>query len=313
MWLASQGCGWGEAQSPTPQNSPPQAVPIHSSPDQYIYQELFPASAVTLLSSCMAPSRVRRVSTSSGSSLPWEGDVEVEDITPPPSPPPLPAGVPQGDPHVNQIIITVSDSSESEDDGFIEVLQVDRYWDRARPPACRRRDDQPPCQGVNRSCRRAVAVLAMEAGLLSFESQERNLQVSVPVSPGLSYFTWCSSNLFCRGLVPLSVTALPPPYPGIPEFLVGSALPGFTWMRVLTSFGPFQPAVRSYVFHTELSLPSLLACLFSGPVPAALLSNPVPHVNLEALLPANYYFVSMHSIPEDGPLLASEGGHIVDV
>jgi hypothetical protein len=227
--------------------------------------------------------------------------------------PPPPPGVPQGDPHFNQIVITVADSSDSEDDGFIEVMQVDRYWDRARPPACRRRDDQPPCQGVNRSCRRAVAVLAMEAGLLSFESEERNLQVSVPVAPGLSYFTWCSSNLFCRGLVPLSVTTLAPPYPGLPEFLIGSAVPGYTWMRVLTSFGPFQPSVRSYVFHTELSMPSLLACLFTGPVPAALLATPVPHVSLESLLPASYYFVSMHSIPEGGPLLASEGGHVVDV
>jgi hypothetical protein len=231
----------------------------------------------------------------------------------PPSLPSPPPGVPQGDPHFNQIVITVADSSDSEDDGFIEVMQVDRYWDRARPPACRRRDDQPPCQGVNRSCRRAVAVLAMEAGLLSFESEERNLQVSVPVAPGLSYFTWCSSNLFCRGLVPLSVTTLAPPYPGLPEFLIGSAVPGYTWMRVLTSFGPFQPSVRSYVFHTELSMPSLLACLFTGPVPAALLATPVPHVSLESLLPASYYFVSMHSIPEGGPLLASEGGHVVDV
>jgi hypothetical protein len=122
MWLASQGCGWGgrhraqRCRTVPPRQSQSILLQISTSIENFS-----PTSAVTLLSSYMAPSRVRRVSTSSGQSLPWEGDVEVEDITPPPSPPPPPAGVPQGDPHINQIIITVSDSSESEDDGFIEV------------------------------------------------------------------------------------------------------------------------------------------------------------------------------------------------
>jgi hypothetical protein len=30
------------------------------------------------------------------------------------------------------------------------------------------------------------------------------------------------------------------------------------------------------VFSSELSMPSLLACFFSGPVPIALLTNPAP-------------------------------------
>jgi hypothetical protein len=48
------------------------------------------------------------------------------------------------------------------------------------------------------------------------------------------------------------------------------------------------------VFSSELSMPSLLACFFSGPVPIALLTNPAPpHVNLEACQLANYYFVTI--------------------
>jgi len=218
--------------------------------------------------------------------------VEGEEFFPSPFPPFSPVGDLQGDPHINQII-TVSDDGESEDDGYIEVLQIERYWDRDRPPPCRRRNDQPPCQGVNLSCRKAIAVLAMETGLLRFQSYERNLQVSVPVTPGLSYFTWCTKNLFFRGLVPLAVASVPPPNPALPEFLIGSGLPGVTWMRVFSSFGPFQPAVRSFVFSTQQSMPSLLACFFTGPVPVSLLANPTPHLNLESTLIANYYYVSM--------------------
>jgi hypothetical protein len=208
-----------------------------------------------------------------------EGEVKREIVSLSPSPPPL-------------IIVTDSDSDSDE---IPRVLQVERYWDRARPPPCRRIDGQPPChQSNNLSCRKAIAVLAMQAGLLSLRSVERNLEVSVPVTPGLSYFTWCTSNLFFRGLVPLAVTFVPPPNPDLAEFFIGSALPGVTWMRVFSSIGPFQPAVRSFVFSSELSMPSLLACFFSGPVPIALLTNPAPpHVNLEACQLANYYFVTI--------------------
>jgi len=127
-----------------------------------------------------------------------EGEVKEEIVSLSPSPPP---------------IIIVSDSdSDSDSDEIRNVLQVERYWDRARPPPCRRIDGQPPChQSNNLSCRKAIAVLAMQAGLLSLRSIERNLEVSVPVTPGLSYFTWCTANLFFRGLVPLAVTFVPPP------------------------------------------------------------------------------------------------------
>jgi hypothetical protein len=58
---------------------------------------------------------------------------------------------------------------------------------------------------------------------------------------------------------------------------------GLTWMRVKTTYGPLGPAVWSYVFPIELSLPGLLACFFSGPVQPMLLANPAPSVNLEAI------------------------------
>jgi hypothetical protein len=87
---------------------------------------------------------------------------------------------------------------------------------------------------------------------------------------------------------------VPPPNPGLLDFFIGSALPGVTWMQVFSSIGPFQPAVRSFVFSSELAMPSLLACFFNGPVPVALLTHPAPpHVNLESLQLANYYFVSV--------------------
>ena len=210
-----------------------------------------------------------------------EGEVKEEIVSLSPSPPP---------------IIIVSDSdSDSDSDEIRNVLQVERYWDRARPPPCRHIDGQPSCQHSNNlSCRKAIAVLAMQEGVLAFRNVERNLEVSVPVTPGLSYFTWCTANLFFRGLVPLAVTFVPPPNPGLLDFFIGSALPGVTWMQVFSSIGPFQPAVRSFVFSSELAMPSLLACFFNGPVPVALLTRPAPpHVNRESLQLANYYFVSV--------------------
>jgi hypothetical protein len=242
-----------------------------------------------------------------------ESEDSGDEGTPPPTPSPPAHGLPQGDPVFNPITVTIADDSSSEDDGFLEVIQVDRYWNRNTPPACRRRDDQFPCQAIGRSCRRAVAIFALENSVLTFECPARNLAVDVPVFPGINVFSWCIANLYCKGIVPLIVTPLPS-LEGIPEFFIRGLPPGLTWMRVETTYGPLRPATHSYVFPVELSLPGLLACFFSGPVPQGLLANPSPSVNLQAVWQgAKHFFVSVYSMPEDGPLLSNPNMRIVDV
>jgi len=243
----------------------------------------------------------------------------------------FPRGVPQGDgpyflpPHhdyADPLLDQPNDwgSEPEEDDGFVEVLEVDEYPCVDRPPFCRRGDDQRvycmrmlPTIG-DRACRRAVAVLAAKAGTLVFECEEKRLRREVEVGEGLHIFSWCFSNLAFKGFKPLSTTPLPP-LEGIPDFTIANAAEGpMTWLRVETAMGPFRPMARSYVFNVERDAPTLLACFCPGPVPLSILLMPSPTANLENFMPtAKYYYVYLTSVPECGPLLDRAGYRIIDV
>jgi hypothetical protein len=127
-----------------------------------------------------------------------------DEGTPPHSPSPPAHGLPQGDPVFNPVTVTITDDSSSEDGGFVEIIQVDRYWNRCVPPACRRRDDQFPCQAIGRSCHRAVGIFALENSVLTFKCPARNLAVDVLVFPasmcsrGVSRI--CTARALCRWL-----------------------------------------------------------------------------------------------------------------
>jgi hypothetical protein len=234
-------------------------------------------------------------------------------------------GVHQGAPH-EPVSPEESDPSEDgndwgseaeEDDGFEECIEVISYPNPDRPPFCRRRDDEEVyCLRMStsdRGCRKAVAILAAEAETLIFACEERGLRTKVEVTSGLHIFSYCLSNLVFKGFMRFATSSVPAPE-GIPQFTIASADTNSTWMRLETSMGPFSPRSRGYVFPLERESPSLLAGHFRAFVPLCLLLMPSPCANLENFLPrAKYYYVCIHSVVRDGPLLAREGYRIVDV
>jgi hypothetical protein len=208
-------------------------------------------------------------------------------------------------------------SEAEEDDGFEECIEVIGYPNQDCPPFYRRRDDQEVyCLQMttsDRGCRKAVAILAGEAGTLVFAFEERGLRTEVEVTSGLHIFAYCLSNLVFKGFMRFVTTSVPAPE-GIPQFTIASGDANSTWMRLETSMGPFRPMIRGYVFPLERESPSLLAVHFRSPVPLYLLLMPSLCANLENFLPtAKYYYVCIHSVVRDGPLLAREGCRIADV
>ncbi len=121
----------------------------------------------------------------------------------------FPRGVPQGEgpyflpPHhdyADPLLDQPNDwgSEPEEDDGFVEVLEVDEYPCVDRPPFCRRGDDQRvycmrmlPTIG-DRACRRAVAVLAAKAGT-SLRARRRGSR---------RRWRWGRGSTFSRGASP---------------------------------------------------------------------------------------------------------------
>jgi hypothetical protein len=208
-------------------------------------------------------------------------------------------------------------SESEEDDGFEECIEVISYPNKDRPPFCRRRDDQEiycmRMATMDRGCRKAVAILTAEAGTLVFACEERGLRAEVEVSSGLHIFAYCLSNLVFKGFMRFATSSVPAPA-GIPQFTIASGRANSTWLRVETSMGPFRPMARGYVFPLERESPSLLAGHFQSPVPLCLMLMPAPCANLENFLPsAKYYYVCIHSVVRDGPLLDRDGYRIVDV
>jgi len=242
-----------------------------------------------------------------------------------------PRGVPQGDlpPSANpfnpcdpysRYDRTSGSESESEDDGFMEVLEVDRFPVPERPPFCRRREDQVTgCLRMmgDQACRHAVAVLALEDGRLAFECADRGLRKDLYVTSGLHIFSWCKNNLFFKGFKPMVPDDLPPALEGMAEFTIANSRPGpSNWLRMRATWGgTFRSNRATFVFSLATESPPQVAGYFPGRLPMCLAFQPDPTVNLEFYMPdAVYHYVYVSSIPECGPLLAREGvWRIVDI
>jgi len=241
------------------------------------------------------------------------------------------SGVPQGDLPSGGSPFTPCDpysrydrtpgmTSESEDDGFEEVLEVDRFPIAERPPFCRRREDQEMgCLRMwgDRACRYAVAVLALEDGRLAFECADRNLRKDLYVSSGLHVFSWCKNNLFFKGFKPMAADDQPPALEGMAEFTIANSRPGpSNWLRLRATWGgTYRSARTTFVYSLTSESPSQVAGYFPGRLPLCLAFQPDPTVNMEFYYrDAIFHYVYITSEPACGPLLSREGNwRIVDI
>jgi hypothetical protein len=190
-------------------------------------------------------------------------------------------------------VVTLDDSDDEGQPALIsvETLCVDRYRLR-RDPVCRRRPGQGICLSRDRSCRMAIAVLALEAGSLVIKNDAR--RKVLPLEPGLHFLTWCAANMFYMGSPLARPNTRPLEQNG--EFTIEHVNEeAVTWMKISATF-EHRPGPASYVFPVEHAPPSLLACFYSGvcPIPR-LLTHPA--VRLEPYLSsAMFYHVYLTNI-----------------
>jgi hypothetical protein len=185
-------------------------------------------------------------------------------------------------------VITLDDSDDEGHPALmtVETLCVDRYRLR-RDPVCRRRPGQGICLARDRSCRMAIAVLALEAGSLEIKNDAR--RKVLPLEPGLHFLTWCAANMFYLGSPLARPNTRPLEQNG--EFTIEHVNEeAVTWMKISATF-EHRPGPASYVFPVEHAPPSLLACFYSGACPnPRLLTHPA--VRLEPYLStATFYHV----------------------
>jgi len=199
-------------------------------------------------------------------------------------------------------VVTLDDSDNEELPALaaVETLCADRYRLR-RDPVCRRRPGQGICLSRDRTCRMAIAVLALEAGNLLIKNDAR--RKVLPLDPGLHFLTWCTANMFYMGSPLARANTRPLEHNG--EFTIEHVNEEtVTWMKISATF-EHRPGPASYVFPVEHAPPSLLAGFYTGncPVPR-LLTHPA--IRLEPYLStARFYHVYLTNVVPE-PINLSE-------
>jgi hypothetical protein len=127
-----------------------------------------------------------------------------------------------------------------------------------RVPMCRRWLGQTICLSHANTCRMSVAILALDAGSLTFRNDDRQIQIHL--QPVLHLFTWCVANMLFCGF-PLSWPA-DRPQVNCGEFTISDSDPDrVTWMPLAATLRRMRvPSPTLYVFALEKGSPSHLGC-----------------------------------------------------